>query len=212
VDGREFRVQAACIDTGGHATQAVYDYVRKKISHRVWGIKGQGNSDQKSYPIWPGRPTLIEKKGGRVPVYILGTDASKDLIAKRLTIRDPGPGYMHFPAGRDEAYFEQIAAEKKVWEGVGGRRRAKWVCPKGKRNEALDCRVYATAALYGLKAINKSWEPDVFADRAGIPQASAATPSEREETSTETPAPPVKPAPRRIARRPVVVRSSFMSR
>jgi len=216
IDGREFRIQATGLDSGdGYATQQIYDYARARISKRVWATKGQANSPTKKYPIWPGRPTLIDKKGGKVPLYIVGVDNAKDLVSRRMAIKDPGPGYMHFPVDRDKAYFEQLSAEKKIWKGHGAHRMAVWDCPKGKRNEAFDCRVGNTAVMYGLKAINISWDPTAIADRMGIPVASAeaTVPSERESEEIETPATPVKPAPRPAARRrPVAVRSSFMSR
>jgi phage terminase large subunit GpA-like protein len=65
---------------------------------------------------------------------------------------EPTPGYAHFPEERDAEYFIQLTAEKrktKYRRGSGVPIRI-WVLKHGVRNEALDCRVYAIAAKYGL--------------------------------------------------------------
>lgn len=62
---------------------------------------------------------------------------------------------MHIPSNRDARWFEQLTAEHLVRVSLGGGREGtKWQ-PKtaGKRNEAIDCRVYALAALHGLRAL-----------------------------------------------------------
>jgi phage terminase large subunit GpA-like protein len=62
----------------------------------------------------------------------------------------PAPhGYCHFPEDYSEAYFRQLTAESRVPERTRtGQVRYVWHKPEGRRNEALDCRVYSTAALY----------------------------------------------------------------
>lgn len=81
---------------------------------------------------------------------ILGVNAAKDSIRARLQIEHPGPGYMHFPADRDRNYFVQLTAERSVVKVASGQRYRVWELPRGRANEALDCRVYAYAALCGL--------------------------------------------------------------
>jgi phage terminase large subunit GpA-like protein len=51
-----------------------------------------------------------------------------------------------------ELYFKQLTAERLVTRIVKGFPRASWEKEPGRRNEALDCRVYAraAAAIYGL--------------------------------------------------------------
>jgi phage terminase large subunit GpA-like protein len=61
-------------------------------------------------------------------------------------MREPGEGYCHFPLDRDEEYFRMLTAEKKITKYFKGRPKQEWVKIRT-RNEALDCRVYATAAL-----------------------------------------------------------------
>ncbi|WP_322893477.1 MULTISPECIES: phage terminase large subunit family protein [unclassified Yoonia] len=149
-DGRTMSVQAAAVDTQGHHSQAAYAFCRKLSGRRVWAIQGKSDQTGKRSPVWPRKPSLKNK--GRVPLYSVGTQAAKDMIFRRLALTEPGPGYTHFPATYDAEYFAQLTAEKPRPKMVGGNRFYVWQCPSGKRNEALDCRVYAYAALCGLQA------------------------------------------------------------
>ena len=137
-------IAAVCIDTGGNNTSMVYNYVRGKERRNVWGIKG---SNRPGAPVWPRRPS--RKNKGRIPLYFVGSSAAKEQVYQRLEIPAPGPGYMHFPSDRSDAYFRQLTAEtmKKV------RKRGKTVLEfdaGGRRNEALDLKAYNLAALQGL--------------------------------------------------------------
>ncbi|MDR3408459.1 MAG: phage terminase large subunit family protein [Methylovirgula sp.] len=148
-DGRPFAMRAACIDTGGHHTDAVYEYAKQRLGRKVWGIKGESARTGFTNPVWPiKRPSSRSKKTYR-PV-VIGVNAAKDFIRFSLAKAEPGPGYMHFSTMTDRARFDQLLAEDMVYEGHGSQRRRKWVAKKGRANEALDCRVYAYAALHGL--------------------------------------------------------------
>ncbi|MDH4746856.1 phage terminase large subunit family protein, partial [Sphingomonas sp. CBMAI 2297] len=149
-DGRPFVTMAACIDTGGANTQAVYNFTKARLARRVWGIKGASESSPMRAPVWPTKvPTHRNRKAYR-PI-IIGTNAAKDSVRARLHLEKPGSGYMHFPADRDRGYFSQLTAERLVDKKGRGRAWKIWECPKGRANEALDCRVYAFAALVGLQ-------------------------------------------------------------
>jgi len=138
-------VAAACVDSGNWASK-VYEFTGSRHSRRVWAIKG---SSLRGAPLWPRRPS--RPKPGRPPLYIVGTDAAKEIVVARLSLEEAGPGCCHFPIGRDLDYFEMLTAEKPVRSYVKGVPVRKWVA-RG-RNEALDCRVYALAALHGLRAM-----------------------------------------------------------
>lgn len=140
-------VAAACVDTGGHHTQAAYSFARDKHSRRVWAVKGHNVGGK---PIWPVKPSYKNK--GRLPLYMVGVHAAKEVIFARLKIQEPGPGYMHFPSDRPAQYFAQLTSEKMVTKWERGRPRRIFVNPGRARNEALDLRVYAYAALHGLLA------------------------------------------------------------
>jgi phage terminase large subunit GpA-like protein len=145
-DGRTLRVAAACVDTGAWS-KLVYDYTGPRHGRRVWAIKG---SSTRGAPLWPRRPS--RPKPGRPPLYVIGTDAAKEIVVARLSIEEPGPGCCHFPTGRDLDYFEMLTAERPIRRYTRGVAVREWVKAKHARNEALDARCYALAALHGLKA------------------------------------------------------------
>lgn len=148
-DGRPFVITAGCIDSGGHHTQAVYDFAKARLGRFIWAIKGESARTGQRNPVWPTkRPTSRTKKTFR-PI-ILGVNAAKDAIRGYLGKSTPGPGYMHYPADRDANYFAQLTAEQIEIKQVGGQKFRIWTLPAGKANEAIDCRVYAYAALHGL--------------------------------------------------------------
>jgi phage terminase large subunit GpA-like protein len=143
--GRTIRVAAAAIDSGGHHAEAVLRFSRERFRRRVYAIKGAGGQGK---PIWPLRAS---KTKTRDSVFMVGVDTAKDAVYARFKITDPGPGACHLPAdpetGYDDDWFEQVTAEQRVTRYREGRAYTAWVLPKGKRNEALDCRVYAMAAM-----------------------------------------------------------------
>ena len=60
----------------------------------------------------------------------------------------PFPGYCHFPFDYGERYFRMLTAEERVRETTrDGRGRMVWYLQHGRRNESLDCRVYALGCL-----------------------------------------------------------------
>jgi len=141
--GTEVYIAAACQDTQGHFTQTVQDWCKPRAMRRIWPIKGESGSGK---PL-VGRPS--KNNAARVEQFPLGVDTGKELIYARLQIDVPGPGYCHFPEGRDEEYFRQLTAEKRVTKYRHGRPVLTWVVSRqgGARNEALDVRNYAQAAL-----------------------------------------------------------------
>ncbi len=94
------------------------------------------------------RPSSRHKASFR-PI-IIGVNAAEDVIRNCLARTEPGGGYMHFPNDRDAGYFAQLTSERLVTKQVGTTRYRIWELPSGRANEALDCRVYAYAALAGL--------------------------------------------------------------
>ena len=143
-DGRQLSPVATCIDSGGLHTQAVYDFCRGRMGHRVYAIKG---SSLPGRPI-AGPPHRVKKHS--VSLVMVGTDSAKDLIHARLKIDEPGPGYCHFPRRYDEEYYAQLTAERAVTVYRKGIPHREWRKMRD-RNEALDCRVYALAALRLLR-------------------------------------------------------------
>lgn len=153
-DGRGFTIMAACMDSGGHHTQKVYEFAKERLGRRIWAIKGESARGGKRSPVWPTKKPTSKSKASFKPI-IIGVNAAKDTIRGRLHIDPPAPGepaasYMHFPADRDLNYFSQLLAERSVLKVSGGQRYRVWEQLPGRANEALDCRVYSYAALCGL--------------------------------------------------------------
>jgi phage terminase large subunit GpA-like protein len=140
-DGRILQIRSACIDSGGHYTKAVYDFVRSREGRRIFAIKGMAGEDR---PI-VSRPT--RNNIGKIRLFTLGVDNIKSLIFSRLRLQSEGAGYCHFPDDRSDEYFKQLASsEKIVTKYHKGFPRREFVKTRT-RNEALDCRVYAIGAL-----------------------------------------------------------------
>lgn len=143
-DGRPMHVRTTCVDSGGHHTQAVYKFCKLRRSRRIFAIKGRDEAKT----VWPA--SLKARKGKSTDVTIVGVTAAKDAIYARLRVKTAGPGYCHFPAGRSVAWFEQLTSEEVQTKYSRGFPRRVYILPDGRRNEALDCRVYAYAALQSM--------------------------------------------------------------
>lgn len=138
--GAQLKIRSMCIDTGGHHTDEVYRYVKPREKLGVHAIKGVSE---------PGRAAVgnpSKKNRGKVNLFPLGTEALKDTIFSRLKNTVHGPRCMHFP-WVDEEYFRQLTSEVAYTRYVKGRPVRRYVLKEHTRNEALDCAVYALAAL-----------------------------------------------------------------
>ena len=162
----EMIIRSTCVDSGGHYTQQVYNYCKLRAGRRVFAIKGVGGEGK---PI-VGRPT--KNNIGKINLFPVGVDTAKELVYARLKMTDEGDGYCHFPEDRGEEYFRMLTAEKKVTKYFKGRPRMEWVKIRP-RNEALDCRVYATAALgilnVNIEAVAQQAQNRVQSAREGAP-------------------------------------------
>lgn len=146
VDGREIAVEAVAIDSGGHHTQRVYDFVVSRKRRRVWAIKGRGGP---GVLAWPKKV----RRGGksRASVFVLGVDTIKGILYGRLRlVNEPGPSYIHLPASADEEFCRQLTSEKATPKFHKGRQALVWeVRAPGIRQEAQDCWLYGYAAMLG---------------------------------------------------------------
>lgn len=138
--GREIGIRATCVDSGGHFTNTVYKFCKRHYGRRVFAIKGQGGE---GVPI-AGKPS--KNNTVKCPLFRVGVDATKDLLFARMRVKEAGPGYIHFSDDLPETYFDQLTAEKVVTRFVRGYKKRVFVKVRP-RNEALDCFVYAIAAL-----------------------------------------------------------------
>lgn len=169
-DGRALRARCGVIDSG-HLPDHVYGFSRR--AGLRWALPGKGAST-------PGAPaaTLPRRPHREHGVYItaIGADTCKDVLFARLALDGAGPGRCHWPDDDDvysEEYFAQLTGEEKRPVRRRGRNVLAYV-PTWPRVEALDCRVYAFAAL--RVALAQRW---LDLDPAPTPPADESAPPPR---------------------------------
>jgi phage terminase large subunit GpA-like protein len=218
--GHTLPIRVMCVDAG-YATQDVYAWVRQH-PQASWGPAGAAARQPRTAVAVKGRDgdtamlLSVSKAdaGGKrrgLRVWSVGTPVAKGELYRWLKLEWPTdealeegasypPGACHFPQYGEE-YFRQLTAERLVTRIVKGFPRGSWEKEPGRRNEALDCRVYAraAAAIYGL---------DRFEERhwRRIEEALART---VERNDREPPA-SARPSSRPLARR--VIESGYMAR
>lgn len=166
--GFNIHLMGACIDTGGYANHHAFEFCRKRIGRNIWPIKGA--SDRGSWStIWPDKERHEKFRTGYKPI-IIGVSQAKEVVRGQLFQATPGKNYCHFPHDRDPAWFDQLLAERIVLEKVAGTVVRKWEKIPGRNNEALDCRVYALAALQGLRITRRLKEDRLREEQVRIAQ------------------------------------------
>lgn len=180
-DGRALRISRTFVDSGGHKTQSVYRHCLARAGRQVHAIKGSNQADA---PLTK-RPSQVPiVLNGRIVaktwLYSIGVNAAKsDLLNGMLKVLEPGPKYCHFPrrsdAGYDYTYFVGLLSEVEEIVMEKGVRKSKWkVLPGHERNEPLDIRNYAYAALVSL-------DPDMDAVEARLRMAHGRAKSQQPE-------------------------------
>ena len=214
-DGTMMGVMRWCWDSGGHHSETVRAQSRKHGLHWVIPIFGASTYGK---PI----ASFPRKKERKSKTYLteVGTDNAKEVIYNRLKLQPDGgrpvPGLIHFPADDsicDEDELKQLTSETKKWILAKGRRVLRWDASK-RRNEALDCFVYALAALrisqekFGLdldllasqNPVTGVWEVPAVPNETSEPEeiAEPETPDEEAESppvsETAQPQPDHQPA------------------
>jgi phage terminase large subunit GpA-like protein len=151
-DGGEMQIAAAAIDTGGHFTHQVYNFVRTKPTRRrIYAIRGDNRPSQ---PV-KGRSALVDvnwrgkiiKSGVRL--WHVGTDTAKDLLFGRLRVTQAGPGRVHFSQDLPPVFYDQLTAEARRPQRTARGEVSRWIRLR-QRNETLDCTVYAIFASHTL--------------------------------------------------------------
>jgi phage terminase large subunit GpA-like protein len=149
-NGGKVSAEVTCIDSGGHFTGEVYQYARERQAQGVVAIKGA--SQRGKLPIGKGAKVDVNFKGKTLKkgamVFSVGSDTIKTTLFGRLKHNEQGGGYLHFHAQTGGEYFQQLTAEKQVLRYHRGFPIREWVKKPSARNEALDCLVYAYAALH----------------------------------------------------------------
>lgn len=204
--GRTLKLEASAIDTGGHHTHAVYDFVRSGRIRRAMATKGASTPGRSIL----GKPSHQDvKRNGQttrrgVALYLIGADTAKHLLYNRLNGDDDRPPHerkVRFSQQLEAHFYDQLVAE------TFNPRKNRWEVKKGKRNEALDTWILALAAshhpeLYLHKWRKSDWdrrrlmlEPDaqeVSGQVADLPTSAPATstaPAAEEESAPPPPLP-----------------------
>lgn len=147
-DGTALRIEAMAIDSG-YLPKRVYGFVKRAKSLKVWPIKGRAGA----YPLVEDRERrqrrLAKQRRDKVHPEWVGVDEGKSIITRRLrSVTKPGPGYSHFPSDRPEEWYRQLTGERLVTRYDRHSRPVREWTKIHSAVEALDCRVYGTAALY----------------------------------------------------------------
>lgn len=156
--GGEIGIEAVAIDSSsGSHMKIVYDFVRPRLRRKVFAIKGDG-----------GRRKFIErsKTMKKDPLWIVGVDSIKDTLFNRIQHGK----VIRFSKDLPDVWYEQFTGEQAVIKMDRGRPIRKWIPVPGRRNEALDCVVYATA-VRELVTINWQLRRDQLADGGTVVRA-----------------------------------------
>jgi phage terminase large subunit GpA-like protein len=180
--GKAWDIDAFGVDAG-YLSNRVYAYAMKRAlprqahephnpttTRRVYAVDGRAG--WKNPPLWLAKSSVAVDFGGRksgaVQLWASGTfDLKSDHYhALRQLLAGPDEvsgrsraGTLHLGQFVDRDYLEQATAEQLVDTESNPPRRV-WVCPKGKRNEALDIAVGSRALAYHLSS---TMTPDKWA-------------------------------------------------
>jgi phage terminase large subunit GpA-like protein len=148
-DGGKLKISGCAVDSGGLATQSVYDYCTKRRGQGVIAIKGSSRS---GVPII-GKGTKVDiNYSGRVRkksgiVYIINTEDIKDKIFSKIKSKDK----IHFHAETTEEYFKELTGEYRTLKtNKKGYPVSTYEKKPNQAVEKLDCCVYAFSMYYLL--------------------------------------------------------------
>lgn len=133
--GGKLGVDAASVDSSdGTSMDRVYQFCWPRASRRIMAIKGQGGT----------RPWMVPNKqasrGG--VLWLVGVDGIKSALFGRLKTKN----HFRFSKDLDLGWFEQLCGERLITHYRKGVPITEFTPVSGRRNEALDCTVYAIAA------------------------------------------------------------------
>jgi phage terminase large subunit GpA-like protein len=172
IDGFRFPVQLSFFDSGdGETTDVVYRFTQRWES--TFPIKGMRTIHQrkKEKPDELTEGTFKRYRAAKISeditLYEISTNYYKTQIYNNVKInREPQepqkPGFCDFPIDYGQNYFDMLTAEEKLTDGSYE--------SHGRRNESLDCRIYALCAAdvwldsevlnYRSWAKNNGWKQD----------------------------------------------------
>lgn len=158
-------IRGVCVDTGGHHTQAAYDFCGARFRKAtpdggrrfIFATKGMAGAGE----LWPRQASKITQK---VPLWPIRVDVGKEQTYGRLALMERGPGYMHFSTTMRKSFFDGLTSEQMevTRHRRTGKEKRTWKLKKDNaKNEPLDCAVLAYAALLGLRSMGFDLEVEV---------------------------------------------------
>ena len=166
--GATLKVEACCIDAGGHRTEHVKAYAARGAVPRAMAIFGAVPNNapilsKAKYQEIKGRNKNDRK--GQVIRHV-GTVGAKHWLYSRVSTdaqRDPDDRLCHFSDELDDPYFRGVVGE------TFDPRKKRFVARRGARVEPLDTWVYAFAAAHHPELrINRLTATDWAARRARL--------------------------------------------
>ncbi len=174
-NGHRIGIERAAID-GNYSTDDVWEWAKRYPHHRLIMVRGVGHD---------GAPSLqrvqreINPKTGKKLKYArrfynFATSARKMGLYRDLAKDDPlAYRYIGLPSGLDDAYFQQLTAERRVAHKRAGTVIYRWELDEGQPNEALDTFLQADAAAenWGIRTLPESSWDRFEAERAKVNEA-----------------------------------------
>jgi phage terminase large subunit GpA-like protein len=155
--GGQLQISRIAVDTG-YATEDVYTWARRYAASLVMLVKGDS---RRLGAIGARRAAEVTSQGKSrrygVHVWPVNPGPLKSRLYGALRQPAPGagepwpPGWVHLPSWCSEDEIRQLTAEQLVRIITrSGVPKFEWQLPSGRRNEALDCAIYAHAAAISL--------------------------------------------------------------
>lgn len=160
-DGVRFHLAGVCVDAQGHFYEEALTFAKRRERRSRVPVAAIRGGNGWTSPLWPLRaanPGRRHKNRGNV--YSLGVSTGKRaFFAKLSRIKPDGAssatGFVHLPRAweiegeeflLDDEFLAQLASERERSKRVRGV-ISRWFEELHPRHEALDCRIYADAAL-----------------------------------------------------------------
>jgi phage terminase large subunit GpA-like protein len=160
--GRELGIDLAAID-GNAWTEDVWSWARRHPSSKLIMVRGRG--DDSAPRLARVKRERNEKTGVLLKYskrfYNLGVSVLKMALYRDLAKDDPlANGYVAFPEGLGDDYFQELTAERRQAVKRNGFTVYRWTKDDRQDNEALDTLIQATGAaikfgVYGMS--DPSW-------------------------------------------------------
>jgi phage terminase large subunit GpA-like protein len=152
--GVSLSIEKVGVDTGDQAT-TIYSWLLTQDHARILAFKGRQGYDPNT-PVSTPTFVTVGKTSRKLPLQMVYVDVFKAETYRYLGLNRPTDeeisklgwpsGYVHIPDFMDDGWIKQLVAERRIKTLKG---KFEWR-KTHERNEVLDCRVYARAALWTM--------------------------------------------------------------